>query len=167
MEFVSNVYLVNHNKVIQCNIRDITDRKQAGDELRQKTRELGERVKELNCLYAFSKLIEKPGVRLPEIFQGLVDIIPSGWQYPEMTCARLALEDQIFKTVNFMETIWKQSSPILMDGKHIGDLEVYYLEGKPECEEGPFLKEERNLIDALAGRLGKTIKRTWIEEALR
>ena len=29
VEFVSNVYLVNHKKVIQCNIRDITERKRA------------------------------------------------------------------------------------------------------------------------------------------
>ena len=29
VEFVSNVYLVNHNKVVQCNIRDITERKRA------------------------------------------------------------------------------------------------------------------------------------------
>jgi PAS domain S-box-containing protein len=167
VEFVSNVYLVDHKNVIQCNIRDITQRKQAGDELRQKTHELDERVKELNCLYAFSKLIEKPDICLPEIFQGLVDIIPSGWQYPEMTCARLVLEDQIFKTGNFMETIWKQSSPIRVDERHIGDLEVYYLEGKPEFEEGPFLKEERTLINDLAGRLGKTIKRIRGEEALQ
>lgn len=33
VEFVSNVYLVDGQKVIQCNIRDITDRKQAQDAL--------------------------------------------------------------------------------------------------------------------------------------
>jgi diguanylate cyclase (GGDEF)-like protein/PAS domain S-box-containing protein len=33
VEFVSNVYLVGHKKVIQCNIRDITERKQAQDAL--------------------------------------------------------------------------------------------------------------------------------------
>jgi diguanylate cyclase (GGDEF)-like protein/PAS domain S-box-containing protein len=33
VEFVSNVYLVDEEKVIQCNIRDITDRKQAQDAL--------------------------------------------------------------------------------------------------------------------------------------
>jgi PAS domain S-box-containing protein len=33
VEFVSNVYLVNHHKVIQCNIRDITDRKRMATEL--------------------------------------------------------------------------------------------------------------------------------------
>ena len=35
VEFVSNVYLVNHHKVIQCNIRDITKRKKAEDGLRK------------------------------------------------------------------------------------------------------------------------------------
>jgi diguanylate cyclase (GGDEF)-like protein/PAS domain S-box-containing protein len=33
VEFVSNVYLVDKEKVIQCNIRDITERKQAQDAL--------------------------------------------------------------------------------------------------------------------------------------
>jgi PAS domain S-box-containing protein len=33
VEFVSNIYLVNHQEVIQCNIRDITERKRARQEL--------------------------------------------------------------------------------------------------------------------------------------
>ncbi len=37
VEFVSNIYLVNNQKVIQCNIRDITKRSQTEDVLRQKT----------------------------------------------------------------------------------------------------------------------------------
>ncbi|MFH1052334.1 MAG: PAS domain S-box protein, partial [bacterium] len=35
VEFVSNVYLVNNKKVIQCNIRDITVRKRAEEALRE------------------------------------------------------------------------------------------------------------------------------------
>jgi PAS domain S-box-containing protein len=35
VEFVSNVYLVNHHKVIQCNIRDISERKALEEQLRQ------------------------------------------------------------------------------------------------------------------------------------
>ena len=35
VEFVSNVYLVDHHKVIQCNIRDITARKRAEAELHE------------------------------------------------------------------------------------------------------------------------------------
>jgi len=37
VEFVSNVYLVDHSKVIQCNIRDITQRKQADAERKRLT----------------------------------------------------------------------------------------------------------------------------------
>ncbi len=37
VEFVSNVYLENKHEVIQCNIRDITERKRTEEVLRQKT----------------------------------------------------------------------------------------------------------------------------------
>ncbi len=40
VEFVSNVYMVDHMKIIQCNIRDITERKKAQDEILEKTKEL-------------------------------------------------------------------------------------------------------------------------------
>ena len=44
MEFVSNVYRVNGTKVIQCNIRDITARKQAEEALANVNKELEKRV---------------------------------------------------------------------------------------------------------------------------
>ena len=46
VEFISNVYSVNHRKVIQCNIRDVTDRRQAEKELRKVQEGLEKRVKE-------------------------------------------------------------------------------------------------------------------------
>ena len=46
VEFVSNVYLVDKEKIIQCNIRDITLRKQAEEALRKVYDEMDLRVKE-------------------------------------------------------------------------------------------------------------------------
>jgi PAS domain S-box-containing protein len=46
VEFVSNVYLVNHLKVIQCNIRNITERKRIAEALQQAHNELERRVEE-------------------------------------------------------------------------------------------------------------------------
>jgi formate hydrogenlyase transcriptional activator len=46
VEFVSNVYLVNQHKVIQCNIRDITERKRIAEALQQAHNELEQRVEE-------------------------------------------------------------------------------------------------------------------------
>jgi PAS domain S-box-containing protein len=60
VEFVSNVYLVNNTKVIQCNIRDISDRRQMEDEQRillEKIRESNEII-ELN-LFEKNSLVEE------------------------------------------------------------------------------------------------------------
>lgn len=46
VEFVSNVYLVEHHEVIQCNIRDITERKAIEEALKKTRNELEQRVEE-------------------------------------------------------------------------------------------------------------------------
>jgi signal transduction histidine kinase len=40
VEFVSNVYQVNGGKVIQCNVRDITERHQAEEKRKEYSRKL-------------------------------------------------------------------------------------------------------------------------------
>jgi len=147
-------------------VTDITERKRAKEALRKRTRDLGERVKELNCLYGISSLVEKPGLSLEEILQGTANLIPSAWQYPEVTCARVILEGREFRTENFRETICEQANDIIVHGERIGSLEVCYLEEKPESDEGPFLKEEISLVSAIAKQLGRTIERTRAEEEL-
>jgi len=152
---------------IVCLAHDITERKRAEEELKQRTHDLGERIKELNCLYGVSSLVEKPGATLEEIIQGTLDLIPPSWQYPEITCARVILNGQVFTTDNFEETEWKQAGDIRVNGRPVGSLEVYYLEEKPEGDEGPFLTGERRLINALAERLGDITARRQSEQALR
>ena len=88
--------------------RDISERKQAEEELQKSMSELDERVKELNCLFEISRLVEKRKLSLDEILQGIVDLIPPAWQYPDITCAKINLNGKEFKTHNFKETIWQQ-----------------------------------------------------------
>ena len=139
----------------------------AEEKLRVKSHALGERVKELQCLYGISDLVEKPGITLEEIIQGTVELIPPGWHYPDITCVRIIMGSEEYTTHNFKVTPWKQSSVIKTPARRPGTLEVYYLDKRPELDEGPFLKEERKLIDAISERLGKIIERKQVEEALR
>ncbi|MBW1971191.1 MAG: PAS domain S-box protein, partial [Deltaproteobacteria bacterium] len=147
--------------------RDITKRKRAEESLRKKTHDLDERVKELNCLYGISKIRERPDIAFEEMLQEIVDLIPSSWQHPEITCARILIGGQEYKTENFKETVWKQTSKIVVHGKRIGILEICYIEEKPEGDEGPFQKEERNLISAITERLGRVTEHKQVEGALR
>jgi len=147
--------------------RDITEIKKAEEELKNRSHDLGERVKELKGLYGTSQLIADPDNTLDDVFQGTVDLIPPAWHYPEITCARITFEDKQFKTPNWKKSKWIQSTDIATKKEKGGVIEVAYLEQKPEIDEGPFLKEERNLIDGLARILGDFIEHTRAEEALK
>jgi len=148
-------------------IRDMTERKQAELELKKRTHDLGERVKELNCMYGISKITETPGLSFEEILKEVVEIIPPSWQYPENACARVVFQDIEFKTKNFQETVWLQAANISVDGQDMGGVEVFYLNEKPVLDEGPFVQEERHLVDNIAHRLGKTFERIRTKEALQ
>ncbi len=145
----------------------ITKRKKIEEALWKRTHDFQERVKELNCLYGISSLVEKRDTSLEKILEGALNLISSAWQYPEITCARIILEDQTFKTNNFKETAWKQTAEIVVHGKQVGTLEVCYLKERRESDEGPFLKEERSLINAIAELLGGIVDHDRVEEEIR
>ena len=146
--------------------RDISERKQAQEELQKSMSELDERVKQLNCLFEISRLVEKRKLTLDEILQAIVDLIPPAWQYPDITCAKINFKGEEVKTRNFKETIWQQTCDIIVHGVQIGNLVVGYLAERPECDEGFFLQEEKALLDAIAERVGRIIERKWAEDAL-
>ena len=70
--------------------------------------ELDARVKELNCLFEISRLIEKRELSLDDLLQGIADLMPPAWQYPDIACAKIELNGKELKTHNFEETIWEQ-----------------------------------------------------------
>lgn len=127
---------------------------------------LNERLKELNCLYKISNLIMQPGITLNDLLQETAGLLPESWQYPDVTCARIIFKEQIFKTDNYKDTEWKQSGNIISFGERVGEVEVCYIEKKPEIDEGPFLKEERDLIDSIAIQLGNVIEHKQTETTL-
>lgn len=140
--------------------RDVTGKKRGEDALRKRTHDLNERVKELSVLYEVSRIIERHSKSsLDEIFREVVRVLPSGWEFPENAVARITVQGRRFATEHFEETPWRQASPIVVLGETVGMVEVCYLHERPERDEGPFLAEERALLDIVAGRLGGTIER--------
>ena len=139
---------------------------QMEQELKRRAWDLKERIKELNCLYGISKIVEKNELSLESIFQQVVDLIPASWQYPDITCVQLIINDKSYKTHNYKTTFWKQQAEVIVYKKAVGVLTVCYLEKRPERDEGPFLKEERSLINAIAEGLGRVCERKEVERAL-
>lgn len=126
--------------------------------------DLNERMKELRCIYSVANIVEAPDITLDKLCQKTVNLLPEGWQYPEITCARITIAGREFKTKNWRDTEWKQSSDIKVHRTKVGTVEVNYLEARPEIDEGPFLKEERLLLDAVAERLGRVTERVHAQQ---
>jgi signal transduction histidine kinase len=129
--------------------------------------DLGERVKELNFLYSISSLIPSPDTSLEEVFETAVYLIAYSWQNPEITCVRITLKDQVFATDNFQETSWGQTSEIVVQGEPVGQVEIFHLEKIPERDEKLFRKEEKFLVDTIAGQLAKIVGGVWAEKAIQ
>jgi DNA-binding CsgD family transcriptional regulator len=128
---------------------------------------LRERIKELNCLYGIAQLAERYSDSMDELLRRLVNFLPLSWQYPEITCARIAFEDKMYKSRGFRVTKWRQSSQILFYNDPAGEVSIFYLEERPAADEGPFLKEERALLDAVAERIGTIAMRISAERELQ
>ncbi len=149
-------------------MHDITERKKAEELLRKShdtlEKKVKERVKELRCLQNISEIVERKGEELEKILLSVVKIIPPSWQYPEITCVRIKIKGDVYLSEKFHQTQWVQSQDVYVHSKSVGKLEVFYLEEKPNFEEGPFLKEERNLINIIAERLGRIVERIEAEQ---
>src|SRR5581483_4384189 len=84
------------------------------------------------------------------VLQEIATLVPSAWQYPEITAARVCFDGVAYATPNFSSTPWKQSASFSTSGGKSGAIEVVYLKEKPLRQDGPFLTEERRLLASLA-----------------
>jgi signal transduction histidine kinase len=125
---------------------------------------LRERVKELTCLYGIARVTARQDVSLAEILQSVVELLPPAWLYPEIASGRIVVDGQAYTTPAFKDGVQRQSAEIIAQGKHRGIVEVTYSQEMSERDEGPFLKEERNLIDTIAREVALIIERRQAEE---
>lgn len=131
--------------------------------------QLRERAKELNCLYAVQELINHPENSLEKILQELTVVLPRGWQYPDICKVEVVYGGKTYASTGFVKTIWVQSADVVVQDEVLGRLSVLYTEERPKADEGPFLKEERKLINAVVEQLGfyilhQQLKRVFREE---
>ncbi len=122
--------------------------------------ELRERIKELTCLYGIARVIAQPESSLDEIIQGIVDLLPPAWLYPEIASARIVLNDREYTTDGYRETPYRLVSDIIVNRQKIGFAEVAYREIKLTLDEGPFLSEERKLLDSVAREIANFFELT-------
>src|SRR4029077_7148673 len=125
---------------------------------------LEERAKELRCIYNVAAALSRREEPPQEVFQWVLDAIPPAWQFPENTTARIEYFGRTHALPDFVDTPWRLRSPISIWRTDVGAIEGHYKQEKPVAREGPFLNEERQLLDSIAHRLGEYLE--WKQREL-
>jgi nucleotidyltransferase-like protein len=123
-----------------------------------------ERAKELRCLYAVAAAVSRREEPPQTVFSWVLDALPPAWQYPEDATARIEYFGRTHALPDFVDTPWRQRAEISIWRTGVGAIEVHYKREKPTAWEGPFLREERELLDNIAHRIGEYLE--WKQREL-
>ncbi|MBF0528572.1 MAG: PAS domain S-box protein, partial [Deltaproteobacteria bacterium] len=140
--------------------RDIT-------ESRRNQHQLGERIKEQKCLYEIFNISEDPALSTDEMIKRVVQAVAPGWQFPEITSVCIDWAGACFCTPGFSETSWMQTASASTQKGEIIKLTVAYREERPVEDDGPFLKEEGKLAQAIVYRLADVVDRRQSADKLK
>jgi len=138
--------------------------------------QLQERVKEQRCLYRVLELTIDDRLSVGEVCQQVAEAIPPHLLHAEVASARVRLGEDEYRSRNWappaaaISTAISAAIPaaISRDAETIGEVEVAYLEDLPDQPggEGPFLREERALLDSIAMHLARMLRDRATAESL-
>lgn len=118
---------------------------------------LQERVKELECLYDISRILRRGDTGVKEILGQIVEILPRGFQYPELAGARIRVGDISRQTDGFIESSFLLAAAFGGTGESAGRVEVSYPPGIASRDPVPFLPEEARLVEKIAGEISLAV----------
>ena len=115
---------------------------------------LQERAKELDCLYRIDEILGRYSEPCDEVFNEIVDTIPPGWQFPDSCAVAFTIFGRAYGWEGARTSRWVQTASVRVRKEIFGEIFVCYTEEKPDADEGPFLAQERKLLDTIADRIG-------------
>ena len=137
-------------------------------ELAEKKFQIVERNKELGCLYQITQLINDPGNTPGFVLAESIKTLSKSYLYPDVCCGRIVLGNEEFRTDNFQKSQWGQYTEIdLKEKQDTLKIEIYYMEERPERDDGPFLSEEKKLLETVAMELATFLDRKMAVEETR
>lgn len=143
---------------------EIVERKRAEQERQELLHDLQKRVNELTVLHKMARLLQEEQKSTKTLMQKIVSLLPTAWQHPEVAAARMGFNGAECATTNFAPVAWRQRAEFIAAERARGFIEVVYLEEKTPEVEGPFLAEERSLLNSLAEMLQAYFERQLAEQ---
>ena len=111
-------------------------------------------LKELRCLYYISDVMKIPDLKIDSVMKYICQSIENAVCYEGKGQARITYYGRVIQSDDFHETVLRICSPILLDDKAVGEIEVFLNQDHYKNTEN-ILKMENDLINAIAEQIGK------------
>ncbi len=126
--------------------------------------ELREREKELRCIYEIDKILSQQNLSLEDLLSQVVHVIPAGLQYTDVCYAKISFEGQEYCSGKYVESPWVIKADVTVKDEKKGAVYIGYNEERPQEYEGPFLKEEKDLIKSIAEHIKRALQHRQLKE---
>ena len=137
-----------HQEILDLRLR-LAEYEWVESALQNRTQELGERVKELECLFLISHSLCRSRMGFAETFENIVNNLPKGFRYPDRTWARLTLTGDTFCSRGFRTAAVSHSVDIVIHGQRAGKLRVFVHPPPGPDEMPPILPMEKALVETV------------------
>ena len=135
------------------------------DRLKKLQYDNNERLKELRSINLTNAILKK-NITLEDSLQEICSLLPEAWQYPKYTVARIIFNGHVYKSRGYKETEWCLKQNFETPDNKAGSIEICYLKEFPQDYEGPFLKEERSLLNILSSIISGTYTNQSLQNLL-
>lgn len=112
---------------------------------------LKERIKELECLYEISTIVNQNYDDVDQIFEAIILSLKKAWRFPYNVIVELKIEDKLFLTDALPEQTIFQYTKIITYKQELGYIKVHY--PSPEFKQENFLQEELILLFTITNEI--------------
>ncbi len=145
---------------------DISDQKKAEEKLHNLTVSLNERVRQLDCLFEISDVMNIPGISIDGILQRSIEIIPLGMRFSKDIWVEIGLNNKQYRSKNFKNNNLYYLAPIKGRKHKLGSLRVGFYGNNYTDGKEVFHVNERVLIKNIAEKLARIIEMKNLEVLL-
>ncbi len=154
-----------HRKRAEIQVRE------ARDTALEANRQLERRMRQINCLYGVSRVLESPELPLQVAMEEVVSLVPGAWLRSEtigirLTCLNGLLPTGFVESDGFVETPWRLEAQVFAGSMPAGRIEICWSEGRPAEGGEAFAATERELVRELARRIGLAMERACVQKEL-
>ncbi|MBI3446138.1 MAG: diguanylate cyclase [Magnetospirillum sp.] len=145
--------------------------REARDAALEANRQLERRIRQIDCLYGVSRILESPELPVQVAMEQVVALAPAAWLKSEtigvrLTCMTGLLPGGLVQTPNFIETAYRLEAQVFAGSRPAGRIEICWAEHPPVEGHEAFSTSERELVREIARRVGLALERACVQKEL-